>query len=324
MTAFILSAALSIAGAGQKPDELDAKLVKAREKAFVFLKQQQTKEGHWESDALNILADMQGGMTALVTLSLLEVGVPADDEAVKKAVAYLVKLEPKKTYVVSLQTQVLARVDAKKYKEQIQRNADWLMKEAILKGDKLEGWSYPINPIPDGSNTHFAVVALHAAAQAGAKVDGKVWEQIRDLYARTQNKGWTYTFRPGGGDRPPPSASMTTCGLLGLTIAVKYDKNAKGPDPAFEKGMSALLDLESGEFSKSDAYVWLATAELGRALGVTEFKAGKKARAWYREGAEKLVKEQKDDGSWEGKQGIDKTPVYATACALYFLGPVKK
>ena len=68
----------------------------------------------------------------------------------------------------------------------------------------------------------------------------------------------------------------------------------------------------------------MATAELGRALGVTEFKAGKKGKAWYREGAEKLVREQKEDGSWVGNSGLDQAPVYTTACALYFLGPPSK
>src|SRR5947207_3371459 len=79
------------------------------------------------------------------------------------------------------------RRDAKKHKEQIQKNADWLLETAIgLKGGKLEGWSYPGNQIADGSNTHYAVMGLHAATQAGAKVDAKLWEQIRDMYFRTQ------------------------------------------------------------------------------------------------------------------------------------------
>ena len=172
------------------------------------------------------------------------------------------------------------------------------------------------------SNTHFAVMGLHAAAQAGAKVDAQLWEQIREMYARTQTKtGWGYYGeRTFGGDRS--TLSMTTCALLGLSIAVRYDKNAKGPDPAFEKGMAALLELSPG--TKGAGYEWMATAELGRALDTTEFKAGKKTKAWYREGAEKLVKEQKEEGSWEGKTGFDRTPIYATACALYFLGPSAK
>ena len=120
---------------------------------------------------------MEGGCSQLATLALLEAGVPAKDPAVAKAVEYLVKLEPKKTYVVSLQTQVLARADPKKHAKQIQKNADWLIEKAVRKDGKLEGWSYPGHDLTDNSNTHFAVVALHAAAQAGAKVDAKIWER---------------------------------------------------------------------------------------------------------------------------------------------------
>jgi squalene cyclase len=322
MTAVLLSTTLVIAAAGQKPNELDTKVAKAREKGIEFLKKQQKEDGTWSDGTNNMLADMEGGITALATLAMLEAGVPADDKAIDKAVAYLVKLELKKTYVVSLQTQVLARVDAKKHKELIQKCADWLIEKAVKDGDKISGWSYPGGQMGDGSNTHFAVMGLHAAAQSGAKVDAKHWQQIRDAYVSSQSKnGWGYyANRDSTGDRA--TLSMTTCGLLGLIIAQKYDKNAKEPHPAVEKGMTALFDLAAG--NRSVAYEWMATAELGRALGTTEFKLGKQAKAWYREGAEKLVREQREDGLWVGQRGLDGMPVYATACALYFLGPPAK
>ena len=43
---------------------------------------------------------------------------------------------------------------------------DWLLEKAIKKGDQLAGWSYPGQDLTDASNTHFAVVALHAAVPA--------------------------------------------------------------------------------------------------------------------------------------------------------------
>jgi hypothetical protein len=116
---------------------------------------------------------------------------------------------------------------------------------------------------------------------------------------------------------------MTLCGLIGLTLAAKNDMNAKAPEVAIDKGMAALLKLSGG--SKSEGYERMATAELGRALGVTEFKAGKARLAWYREGAEKLLREQNQDGSFAGKSsGIDGNPVLSTAFGLYFLGPPTK
>ena len=122
MTAFILTVVLSLAGAEQKPEaKLDEKVATAREKAIEFLKKQQNAAGNWEESLLRIVADMDGGITALATLGLLEAGVPAKDPVVTKAVEYLVKLEPKKTYVVSLQTQVLSRLDGEKHKDRFKR-----------------------------------------------------------------------------------------------------------------------------------------------------------------------------------------------------------
>lgn len=322
MTAFVLSAVLTATTLGPKEAEFAKGVDAARAKAIDFLKTQQTPKGDWEGVAPAWLDGMEGGGTALVTLALLEAGVPADDGAVAKAVEYLAKLGPKKTYVVSLQTQVLARVDAKKHAEKIQAGADWLLKNA-LRGDlQLDGWSYPQNNIADNSNTHFAVMGLHAAAQAGAKIDEKVWKGVRDFYARKQRQDgtWSYYNDPAV---ERSSVSMTTCGLLGLAVAAKYDKDAKAPGVEFEKGMPALLKLW-GPSPKSEYYHLFATAELGRALGVNEFKAGNQSRAWYREGVEKLAKEQKQDGSFGGAKGLDSAPQLATAFGLYFLGPPKK
>src|SRR5438270_203411 len=137
MTAAVLALALAVPA---QPPNLEAQAQATREKAIKYLKEKQ-KDGNWEkSGTLPILADMKGGYTALVTLALLEAGVTADDTAVKAAAEYLAKLEPDKTYVVSLQTQVLARVDAKKHAARIQKNADWLVGKATRKNGRLEGW----------------------------------------------------------------------------------------------------------------------------------------------------------------------------------------
>lgn len=329
MTSLMVALAVAVAAAvpkdGKADEEFRAKVNTARDKAVKFLKEKQDKKGSWES-AVPSLATFEGGITALVALSLLEAGVPADDPTITKAVKYLLTVELKRTYVVSLHTQVLARVDAKKYAKEIQANADWLMKKAITKGGTLQGWSYPANAIADNSNTHFAVMGLHAAAQAGAKVDAEIWKKIREYFADTQheNGGWVYH---NFGDRRA-TQSMTTAGLLALAVAAKYDKKATGPDPAFEKGMKALFEgkLDDG---KSPGYLLFTQAELGQTLGTTEFKIGKMTKSWYRDGAEELLKEQQEDGSFKfgEKKIIDAgQPVIATAFRLYFLGsgPAKK
>jgi hypothetical protein len=266
---------------------------------------------------------MEGGMTGLAALSLLEAGVRPDDPAVANAAAFLAKLPQQKTYVVGLQAQVLARADAKKYAAEVQACADWLAKTAVRGGEKLAGWSYPApGNFADSSNTHFAVVALHAAAKAGAKVDAKLWADVREMYTRTQleDGGWAYT--PGSPGTPRSSRSMTLAGLLGLRLAAEHDQGAN-IDAPLDAGMKMIVNGRV-EGTKSEPYLWFTTAELGRATGRQTFKAGRDELAWYRDGAAKLVKDQQPDGSWKGKGGIDANEVYATACGLFFLGTPAK
>jgi hypothetical protein len=315
MTAAVLAATLLLPA---QPPAPEAQARAAREKAIKYLKEKQ-KDGSWD-EATHIIAGMKGGMTALVTLALLEAGVPADDPAVKAAVEYLLTVEPDKTYVVSLQTQVLARVDLKKHAARIQKNADWLVAKAVRNGGRLEGWTYPATQaattVADGSNSHFAVVGLHVAAEAGANVDEKVWIEIRELYVRTRtDRGWVYHHATPSS---AATATMTGAGLLCLTLSGQHLLKDATATAAFEKEMAAFLDRPRD--GKSDGYLWLVTARLGRALGTDTFKAGDRAVAWHREGVEKLVKTQKPDGSWASGTGLDNQPVYQTACGLYFLG----
>ncbi len=311
----------------QAAKELEAKVAPARTKAVKYLKGTQDKNGTWEGIVLGETAGLKGGVTALATLALLEAGVPANDPTIAKAIEYLLTVKADKTYVVSLKVQVLTRAGAKKYAKEIQAGADWLLETVIVKGKKLQGWSYPANAIADNSNTHFAVAGLHAAAQAGAKVDAEIWPKIRTYYADTQkaNGGWTYH---NVGD-VNVSDAMTINGLLALTIAAKHDKDTMGPDPAFEKGMAFILDGDLPAIRGKSLFVtWMSVAELGRALGVTEFKSGKRTCAWYRAGVEKMLKAQQEDGSLKDAQfpgGLDAAqPVISTACGLYALGPPRK
>jgi hypothetical protein len=317
----VLLAALSPSPPPQPAGPAQKDIQAAREKAIDYLKKQQNPQGTWEGTALNLLADMEGGMTALVTLSLLEAGVAPDDPAAQKAIAYLAALPPRKTYVVGLQIQALAKADRMKHAATIQKLADWLVGKAIRQGGQLGGWSYPGNSIPDGSNTHFAVAGLHAAAEAGAKVDGKLWVEIRDFYVRTRKDGgWTY--HDTNFDKNP-SRSMTAAALLGLNLAARHTKDADAGKDAFEKGMASFLPggLMGG---KSEGYMLMTTAELGRAIGKPTLASGKKELAWYREGAERLIKIQQADGSFSVGRGIDGQPVLMTAFGLYFLGPPEK
>ncbi|HEX4610794.1 MAG TPA: prenyltransferase/squalene oxidase repeat-containing protein, partial [Urbifossiella sp.] len=314
------------AAAPQTADQrFHAGVAAARRKAVAFLTDRQTPDGSWEAVPL-VFVGLEGGETALVTLALLEAGVPPDAPPVKKAVEYLARVPAKRTYVVGLQTRVLARADPKAHAARIQANADWLVAQGIgLDRGRLKGWSYPgegavaADALADQSNTHFAVFGLHAAAGAGAKVTDRVWPAVRDLYVRTRRPGgWTY--HPDSALDSGPTYCMTAAALTGLAIADQHSRPNAVARGAFDEGMRALLTAPV-QAPKSIGYQWLVTAELGRVVGAAAFKSGDVEVKWYREGAEKLVADQRPDGSWVPGRGVDAEPVLGTAFGLYFLGP---
>ncbi len=316
---------------------------KAIDKGVGYLKAtQDKKKGHWEGLVLKTLADMDGGMTALATLALLNCGLTKDDQTVKEALKYLENLEPSKTYVRALQTMVFAETRDPKYQPKIAKNVDWLQKTAIFRGGKLEGWSYPGGDRGDNSNTQYAVLALYAAKTAGVKIDSDLWEAVQEYYSRTQKpdarnpKGgyWTYT---NYGDKHA-SFSMSVAGTCGLWIArMGLDKSEQqlneatgvaakcgfySQDDALAKGMFWVATNFNFNEGKSFFYNYYGIERLGRLSG--QRFIGK--MDWYREGCERLVKMQKPDGSFlytgneVRKTGIDSGyPAITTSFALLFL-----
>lgn len=323
---------------GKVEEELVEKVRKAIDDGVRFLKKQQSPQGTWEGVVIGLLADMKGGQTALATLALLNCGVKPDDPVLQKPLEFLHDLPPTKTYVVGLTNLVLAEARHEKYLPRIQKNADWLIETAIgFRGGagKLEGWSYPGNHIADNSNTQYALLGLYAAKMAGAKIDDKVWKAIQEFYARTQvsesaTSGYWAYYNNQPGDRA--SLSMTVAGVCGLYIAAMgLDQSEQGLDPttgkaancgaytensALAKGMNwvgAHFDFDS---PKSSMYNVYGIERLGRLSGQRFIDR----YDWYRQGCEKLIRLQQDDGSIVmGRNGIDASPIIATSFALLFL-----
>src|SRR5262245_26223512 len=85
-------------------DALVEKVNASIESAKKFLLSQQSKEGNWEFAGAG--RGYPGGWTALVTLALLQAGVPPEDKAIQQSLVYLRTLPPRLTYVVGVQTMV--------------------------------------------------------------------------------------------------------------------------------------------------------------------------------------------------------------------------
>jgi hypothetical protein len=307
-----------------------------------YLRAQARDRGAWETEDPASRGN-PGGYSSLAMLALLNAGLQPDDPLIQKALTQLRRIPPTQTYVVGLQTMVLAKLGERADASLIQRNADWLVKAALRDGARIRGWSYsdrgPVGP--DNSNTQYALLGLHEARVAGARIDPAVWGAIRDYYTRTQSPEGGWGYHPL---QDPPSLTMTTAGLCGLIIAgmeLNEGREKILPDGTaqncgdYEEGdnrpLTKALDWIGSHFPPSAERVGTWNHS-NTGLGPNVFyslygieRAGRLSGQrflgpydWYRIGCEYLVGSQQADGSWQG-HGRDGPPVVATSFALLFL-----
>lgn len=315
---FLVSSALA---APKEKDDFDAKVKKSTETAIASLKKLQQEDGGWEGDPAFVA--FRGGVTALAILALLENSVAVEDIAVVKGLKVIRELDTKQTYVISLQTMVLCKANQKRDREQIQKNVDWLMSARVLKSEALTGWTYNSGPTgrADNSCTAYAVMALRAAKQAGAKVDEKLWKDLRDLYLRTQHNDGGWGYMPENAS--PTTQTMTMAGMNSLLTADELlGDTTDASKKSVQQGFGRLLKDFEVMRQTFTGYNLFGIARLGKLRGgETIFAAGDKKIDWYREGVQGLLKVQRADGSFSF-QGCERPPL-ATSFALIFFAAGK-
>ncbi|MFO0880466.1 MAG: DUF4159 domain-containing protein [Gemmataceae bacterium] len=317
-------------------DDLVSKVRKSIDEGVSFLKSQQRKtDGSWEIGGGGLSGT--GGWTALVVLALLNSGCKADDDAVRRGLDYLRKIEPNQTYVVGLQTMAFCLARQPQDRGRIQRNVTWL-----LRAQMADGWSYSMNAqdrtgLADNSNTQYALLGLHEAIQYGIKVDEKSLKMVQALYVKTQAEGgWAY--------RPASRANtmtMTTAGLCNLIITgldlargkqnLRKDGSAENcgeylDNEPVTRAVAWIGDRYPARLDETNIldrfgspfYCLYGIERAGRLSGQRFFGG----HDWYEVGCRYLVAAQKADGSWTGLAGrgtFDHWPVIATSFSLLFL-----
>ncbi|MEP0848103.1 MAG: DUF4159 domain-containing protein [Phycisphaerae bacterium] len=279
------------------------------------LKRVQRPDGAWPEQYV------PGGETCLATLALLTAGEPPDSPAIAAALERIQAIPNERVYVVSLKLMVLAQADARRFEREIQDGARWLAAAQQTGGL----WSYTQQRRPfDHSNTQFALLGLHAAAEAGVRVPGGVWQRVRTGVLNTQNRdgGWSYRTADAS------YGSMTAANVSNLLILGERIRAAQ--ERGFESGAAPNCGkyalsrpLESGvrwlarnfradanpERGQSWVYYWLYAVERAGILSGQRYFG---AHDWYREGAEFLVRRQEPSGLWSNS-------LVETSFALLFL-----
>ncbi|MFZ5829193.1 MAG: DUF4159 domain-containing protein [Planctomycetota bacterium] len=340
-TALVLSlaaaAGLVTADAPVAPGDLSPESVRdAIDKGVKFLRATQRADGTWPD-----YSNHPGGVTALCTLALLSAGVGSDDEAVRRALTKLEGYRPSTTYATALHTLVFCQVDPQKYMlTHIQRNTYWFERTQIKFGPTRGSWSYSEGVDGgaagggDGSNAQFALLALHEAERAGAKVAPDTWAAAREYWEGLQKAdgSWGYkTMLEGTG-------SMTCAGIASMIITSDHyrrphatvngrqifccQQGADDGDSRIARGLqwlSSNFSVVRNPNQQGGAWLMYYLYALERVGRLTNQRfIGK--HDWYREGAAFLVAEQ--DGLsnyWVGTGPVEHEPRIATPMALLFL-----
>lgn len=335
-------------GAQDESPPLSAERVRdSIERGINFLKREQAPQGNWPPGN----AAHRGGATALITLSLLTAGASPDDLTVQQGIEFLddLNVDASTVYTVSLMTMVYAlaspRTRRARIRECVERLTVAQYNDEARRISWSGGWAYRIRDSrPDGSNSQFALLALHEAALAGIEVDPGVWERAQRFWGHLRDDrtgGFSYVE---GNTTGGPTGSMTCAAISSLII---IDENLPRPIPVRDGKIQCcgdegrLIDVErasdwlaerfaitrnpsqdnSPTFARNFLYYLYGMERAARLSGQRFFGT----HDWYREGAEYLVRTQKTNGSWRGSAiHGEGNPHIATAFALLFLAKGKR
>jgi len=285
----------------------------------------------------------------LVLLALLHAGVSPDDSSVQKLLGPVLAARLQRTYCVSLQAMVLAKLDPASHRGRIAECAQFLVDNQCINGQ----WSYGTPTVPpsgilvqktrdgplSGNNScsNFAAMGLRACVEAGVRIPAETLERaIRAWHESLRmdadgRGGWCYT-REESPHRP--YGSMSAGGLAALAILsrlagrdwredraaliardwVSYHFTAvENYGPVEELMAKEMISDTPNSNTELFYYLW-AVERAASVCGMEKFGS----RDWYADGVHELLAAQRPDGSWFS--GVKRCqPVYDTCFAILFL-----
>ncbi len=194
----------------------------------------------------------------------------------------------------------------------------------------------------DGSNTQFAMLALHEATRLGVEVDEVYWKRSLQYWSKLQNANGSFNYGLGSSAK----GSMTCAGISSVIIA---QENLVNLDQLLADGQVACCRTDPDSEMVERGIDWLGRAFTVRTNPTSNRRGGEIStklyflygmeRAgrlsgrrffgphdWYRAGAEELISMQsRINGSWQGSaSGSESDRIIATSFALLFLAKGKR
>ncbi len=237
------------------------------------------------------------GESALVLYALTKGGAGVNDPAIDQLVSQLAFANLYGSYDRACAILALEALDPRGYRDWIHELAAGLVRDQNSKG----GWGYPSGE--DLSNIQFAAMGLWVAERANFEVPQPTWLDLADRLV-------DYKFGQGFGYRPGGRSTRTMTAAGGGVASILRSR------PGLAKSNSKLgkrlgkyvedslrwIDKETDKRGASSlmggwSYYYLYGLErLGALAGIKMIGD----HDWYAEGAELLVRAQKEDGHWPG------------------------
>lgn len=302
--------------AAQPQDATGDQVKQAISRGVRAIKSLQEDNGTWGQ------GERGDGLTCLATLALLQAGEKPISTVVARALDYIRTIRNERTYNVSLKVMVLSIADPVKYRAEIQAAAKWLIGAQLDSGM----WTYDASKgVFDNSNSQFALLGLHHAAQAGIEIPPNVWNKARTRVLETQRPDGGWAYQSIGDSYGSMSAAgvanllilgsnMATSNESGFRDGVAPDCGKYGLSRPLNQGINWLSNHFTVEANpgRGNWYVnyWLYAVER---VGILSGRRAFGQHDWYRRGAARLVREQNNRGQW-GNGLVD------TSFAVLFLG----
>ncbi|AMV33161.1 hypothetical protein VN12_13630 [Pirellula sp. SH-Sr6A] len=319
---------------GQRRNVTAPQVEEAIRRAVNFLYSEQESNGANRGGWREYETGYGCGSSALVTLALLSAQERPSDPRLKKALDYLRRTRPTKTYEIALHCMALCAAEPTRDMAIIRKDVESLVEIQASDG----GWGYHLGDgSSDESNAQFAVLALWEASKLGIEIPDACLEKAYQYWnSRHTGSGWGYRSERG------TSGSMTCAGIASMLILRDASENVDarvengsivccgGGADAMQRdpvslGFAWLVANFSVEQNPSGTgwhiYYLYALERVGRLTGQRFFGE----RDWYREGASYLVSVQSQvKGSIDGGGMEAQSPATTTAMALLFLSKGKR
>ncbi|MCS7032829.1 MAG: DUF4159 domain-containing protein [Phycisphaerae bacterium] len=294
-----------------------------------FLLDRQKEDGAWHDGDPNHPHIV--GRTALVCLALLNAGESHQSPPLRRAIEFLKRANVDYTYSVSLRAAFFSMLPETVRRTRLAADTKWLLEARGRAGTVTGLYSYHGGGrimSGDYSNSQYGVLGVWYAANAGVEVPHSYWKAIDIGWRAGQQADGGWGYRP---DDSRTYASMTAAGVA--TLYVAYDQLhahaervlTRHPGEAREAlvrgvdwlsrnfsvehnaGLDYPLNLadplvrRTGRFRALGGGSWVhymlfGYERVGEATGLTRFGEHK----WFNDGADFLIRTQRDDGGWDG------------------------